>query len=48
MKLDFITFDKTGQEVELLQNFLKDIQSLPKLVLVICVHYDDQLTTGMA
>lgn len=42
MKLDFITFDKIGQEVELLQNFVKDIQSLPKLVLVICVHYDDQ------
>ena len=42
MKLDFIIFDKTGQEVELLQNFVKDIQSLPKLVLVICVHYDDQ------
>jgi lipoprotein signal peptidase len=42
MKLDFITFDKNGQEVELLQNFVKDIQNLPKLVLVICVHYDDQ------
>jgi len=42
MKLDFITFDKNGQEVELFQNFVNDIQSLPKLVLVICVHYDDQ------
>ena len=40
IKLEFIAFDKAGDKAKWIQNFLDGISYWPKLVLVICVHYD--------
>ncbi|PHT87799.1 hypothetical protein T459_09905 [Capsicum annuum] len=42
MESEFIALDKTGEEAEWLQNFLKDIPYCPKPMAPICIHCDSQ------
>ncbi|PHT31788.1 hypothetical protein CQW23_28125 [Capsicum baccatum] len=46
MESEFIALDKTGEEVEWLRNFLKDIPYWPKQVAPICIHCDSQAKIG--
>ncbi|PHU29229.1 hypothetical protein BC332_01322 [Capsicum chinense] len=46
MKSKFIALDKTSEEAEWLQNFLKDIPYLPKPVAPVCIHCDSQAAIG--
>ena len=48
MQSEFITFDKVGEEVEWLRQFLKDIPVWPKPVPDICIHCDSQSAIGKA
>ena len=48
MEYEFIALDKAGEEAEWLRHFLEDIPMWPQLVSAICIHYDSQLTIGIA
>jgi len=48
MESMFIAFEKVGEEVEWLQNFLKNISCWLKLVPIIYVRYDSQSSIGRA
>ncbi|PHT32230.1 hypothetical protein CQW23_28567 [Capsicum baccatum] len=48
MKSEFIALDKTDEEAEWLQNFLKDIPYWPKPVAPVCIHCDSQAAIGRA
>ena len=42
MESEFIALDKCGEEVEWLDQFLKDIPRWLKVMPVICIHCDSQ------
>jgi len=46
MESTFNAFEKVREEIEWLQNFLKDISYWLKLVPIIYVHYDSQSSIG--
>jgi len=48
MESDFIALDKAGEEVEWLQQFLKDIPLWSKSVPAICIHCDNQAAISRA
>ena len=48
IEANFIALDKASEEAGWLYNFLKDIPNWPKLVLVVCIYYDSQASSGKA
>ena len=48
MESKFIALDKTGEEVEWLQNFLEDIPMWPKPMPTIYIHCDSETTIEQA
>jgi len=48
MESMFIAFEKVGEEVEWLQNFLNNISCWLKLVPIIYVRYDSRSSIGRA
>ena len=48
MEFEFIALDKSGEEVEWLRHFIKDIPRWPKPVPAISIHCDSQPTIGRA
>ncbi|KAH1056239.1 hypothetical protein J1N35_034304 [Gossypium stocksii] len=46
MESEFVTLDKSGEDVKRLQNFLENISDWPKPMPIICIYCDNQAKIG--